>query len=460
MPVITNILLKNVKLNAVITIAINMAILVITLYLYYFFLSKNAKAINVWKIKGSLFFPSGGTSYLFSLSKTGLYFWLMINIVSLISTFTYCYVENSQRLFLGLISFSQAILLIFFATNDIVVFYAAFEMILVPMFLMIGMWGSKDKLYASLKLFIYTLLGSILFLVALIIILLKTETSSISLIINKRELIGSDMGWLLWLCLMMAFAIKIPMFPVHSWLPLVHVEAPTAGSILLAAVVIKMGAFGIMKLILPLFPELCVLYAKYVIILSVIAIIYGSILAYYQTDIKRVIAYSSIAHMGYVTIGLFTNHMDGYYGAVFQMISHGFISTGLFLCIGILYHRTHTRSIFDYGGLAKTMPKYSLFFTILVMANIGLPGLSGFVGEFFTLSSLLRQSISWGIVAASGVLLSAIYMLKMNRETVFGIPNKLTASLGDLKRWEMLSLFILSFIIVFLGIYPKFINNI
>lgn len=352
-----------------------------------------------------------------------------------------------------------------FAALDLVLFYVFFEAVLIPMFLIIGVWGGPRRLYASYKFFLYTLAGSVLMLVALIALLAISGTSDISLLIGKP--IDGNAGvaayyfapgvqnWLWW-AFFAAFAVKMPMWPVHTWLPDAHVEAPTAGSVILAGVLLKMGGYGFIRLSLPLLPEASATFAGFVFVLSIIAIIYTSLVALVQDDMKKVIAYSSVAHMGYVTLGLFTMNSQGVDGALYQMLSHGVISGALFLVVGVVYDQMHTRVIARFGGVVEKMPKYAVVFMLMMMASVGLPGTGGFVGEFIVLMGSFKQALWVGALATTGMILGAPYMLLLYRRVVFGVIQRdEVRALKDLNRQETLIFAPLVVLVLWMGVYPK-----
>jgi NADH-quinone oxidoreductase subunit M len=324
-----------------------------------------------------------------------------------------------------------------FCALDLVLFYLFFEGQLIPMFLIIGIWGGQRRVYAAFKFFLYTLLGSVLMLAAILFMIAEAHTSSIPALMSYH-FAPETQTWL-WLAFFASFAVKMPMWPVHTWLPDAHVEAPTAGSVILAGILLKMGGYGFLRFSLPMFPAASVQFTPLVFTLSVIAIVYTSLVAFRQTDIKKLIAYSSVAHMGFVTMGIFSGNVQGEQGAVFQMLSHGVISGALFLCVGVIYDRMHTREIAFYGGLVNRMPWYAAVFMLFTMGNVGLPGTSGFVGEILTMVGAYRASTWTVIVAASGVILSAVYMLTVYRRVVFGeITNNQLAAIEDLTGREVL----------------------
>jgi NADH-quinone oxidoreductase subunit M len=341
-----------------------------------------------------------------------------------------------------------------FCASDLLTFYILFEFSLVPLFFIIGIWGSNNKIYAAYKFFLYTLLGSTGFLVAIIFIYKITNTLYFDDLIKILPTIDFKTQKILWVALFISFAVKIPMFPFHTWLPDAHVQAPTAGSIMLAGILIKLGGYGMIKLLIPFFPMACQYFSPFVFTLSVIAIIYTSIVAIMQTDMKKLIAYSSIAHMGIVTSGLFAMNYEGINGAIFQMLSHGLISGGLFLCVGILYDRTKTREIISYNGLANKMPIFSFIFITFTMASIGLPGTSGFVGEFLSMIGLFKVSKIFSILSATGVILSACYMLFLCKNIIWGDKE---LKITDVEVFESIPLFMLLLSVMVLGIFPSLI---
>jgi NADH-quinone oxidoreductase subunit M len=341
-----------------------------------------------------------------------------------------------------------------FASLDIVLFYLFFEGGLIPMFLIIGIWGGARRVYASFKFFLYTLLGSVLMLVAIMAMYMTSGTTDIVALMAYE--FPKDMQNWLFLAFFASFAVKMPMWPVHTWLPDAHVEAPTAGSVILAGILLKMGGYGFLRFSLPMFPDASIYFAPMIFSLSVIAIIYTSLVALMQEDIKKLIAYSSVAHMGFVTMGLFALNRQGVDGAVFQMISHGFISSALFLCVGVVYDRMHTREIKAYGGLVNRMPIYAAVFMVFTMGNVGLPGTSGFVGEFLTLVGAYKANTLVAILATTGVILSAAYALWLYWRVVFGeLEKKSLADIEDMNLREVVVLAPLVAAALFFGFYPK-----
>lgn len=341
-----------------------------------------------------------------------------------------------------------------FCALDLVLFYCFFEAGLIPMYLIIGIWGGKRKIYASFKFFLYTLLGSVLMLIAIMAMYNIAGTTDIVALTKFK--FGKDAQFWLWLAFFASFAVKMPMWPVHTWLPDAHVEAPTAGSVILAGILLKMGGYGFIRFSLPMFPDASHTFTPLVFTLSGIAIVVTSLIALMQEDIKKLIAYSSVAHMGFVTMGLFTGNEAGVQGAVFQMVSHGLVSGALFLCVGVVYDRLHTRDIAAYGGLVNNMPKYAVALLLFTMANVGLPGTAGFVGEFLTLLGAYQANTWMAFVATFGVILSAAYALWLYKRVVFGeLVKPEVKAMKDLDARETLIIAPLFILVIFYGIYPK-----
>ena len=340
-----------------------------------------------------------------------------------------------------------------FCALDLFLFYLFFEAGLIPMFLIIGIWGGKRRVYASYKFFLYTLLGSVLMLLAMMAMFWHAGTTDIEKLMDVK--FPADMQWWLWFAFFASFAVKMPMWPVHTWLPDAHVEAPTAGSVILAGILLKMGGYGFLRFSLPMFPLASQELAPVVFTLSVIAIIYTSLVALAQEDVKKLIAYSSVAHMGFVTMGIFTATTQGVDGAIFQMLSHGIISGALFLCVGVVYDRMHTREIAAYSGLANRMPIYAFCFMVFTMANVGLPGTSGFVGEFLTLLGAFKVNTWVAFFATIGVILSAAYALYLYRRMMFGEMDKpKLMKITDMNMREIAIIAPLVVLTILFGVYP------
>ncbi|MEI7871727.1 MAG: NADH-quinone oxidoreductase subunit M [Alphaproteobacteria bacterium] len=342
-----------------------------------------------------------------------------------------------------------------FCALDLALFYVFFEGVLIPMFLIIGVWGGKRRVYAAFKFFLYTLLGSVLMLLAIIAVYWQVGTTDLPTAMEKLDLPFTWQCWL-WLAFFASFAVKVPMWPVHTWLPDAHVEAPTAGSVILAGVLLKMGGYGFLRFSIPLFPEASQYFAPLVFGLSIVAVIYTSLVALVQEDMKKLIAYSSVAHMGFVTIGAFIMNMQSVQGSIFQMLSHGIVSAALFLCVGVVYDRMHTREIAAYGGLVHRMPRYAFTFMFFTLASVGLPGLSGFVGEFLVLVGTFKANTWVAFLATTGIILGAAYALWLYRKIVFGeLTKDSLKGILDMNRREIALFLPLVLITLWMGIYPS-----
>ena len=353
----------------------------------------------------------------------------------------------------------EALMIGVFSALDLVLFYLFFEAGLIPMFLIIGIWGGKRRIYASFKFFLYTLLGSLLMLIAVMVMYHQAHTTDIPTLLKFK--FDPHLQTWLWLAFFASFAVKMPMWPVHTWLPDAHVEAPTAGSVILAAILLKMGGYGFIRVSIPMFPDASLYFAPFVFTLSVIAIIYTSLVALMQEDIKKLIAYSSVAHMGFVTMGLFTLNAQGIQGAMFQMVSHGLVSGALFLSVGVIYDRMHTREIAAYGGLVHRMPRYAAIFMLFTMANVGLPGTSGFVGEFLTLLGAFRANTWVAFFATTGVILSAGYALWLYARVIFGkLEKPALLKIEDMNARELAVMLPLVVLTIWYGIQPNAILDV
>jgi NADH-quinone oxidoreductase subunit M len=350
----------------------------------------------------------------------------------------------------------EALVIGVFSSLDLLLFYLFFEAVLIPMYILIGVWGGEKRVYAAYKFFLYTLAGSVLFLIAVLYFYFTFGTMDIPTLMEQAPTLGLSVQQWLWLALFASFAVKVPMWPFHTWLPDAHVQAPTAGSVILAGILLKMGAYGFLRFSLPMLPEASHYFTPLMAVLSVIAVIYTSLVALVQEDMKKLIAYSSVAHMGYVTLGIFSFTKQGIDGAIFQMISHGLVSGALFLCVGVLYDRMHTKSIAAYGGVANVMPHFAFVFMLFTMASVGLPATSGFVGELLVLVGAF-QTLQWAaILAASGLILGAAYMLWLYRRVMYGaVANHEVEQLRDLSSREWLILAPLMVLVLLIGIYPK-----
>ena len=402
---------------------------------------------------------SGFVNYKVGVDGISILFTLLTTFITPICVITVnATIKNRLKDFLIAILILETFMIGVFCSLDLVVFYLFFEAGLIPMFLIIGIWGGERRVYSAFKFFLYTLLGSVLMLVAIISIYWITGTTDV---IKLYEL-GIDAKYqnLLWLAFFSSFAVKTPMWPVHTWLPDAHVEAPTAGSVLLAAILLKMAGYGFIRFSLGLFPDASLYFVPLVYTLSLIAIIYTSLVALMQEDMKKLIAYSSVAHMGFVTLGIFTMTQQGIEGSIFQMISHGLVSAALFLCVGVVYDRLHTRLINRYGGLVSIMPKYAIVFMVFTLGALGLPGTSGFIGEFLVLMGAFKKNILVATIASLGVILGAAYMLWLYKRIIFGkLINEDVKKMVDLKRFEIVTLWLLVLPIIFFGFYPEPLIN-
>ena len=363
-------------------------------------------------------------------------------------------VTKRVREYMAAFLFMELLMVGVFAAQDIFLFYIFFEASLIPMYLIIGVWGGDNRIYASYKFFLYTLFGSVLMLIAMFWMVAEAGTSDIPTLMNT-DFAPSAQTWL-WLAFFASFAVKVPMWPFHTWLPDAHVQAPTAGSVILAGVLLKLGGYGFLRFSLPMFPDASAQFAWLVFALSMIAVVYTSLVALVQQDMKKLIAYSSVAHMAIVTVGLFAFNIQGLEGAVIIMLSHGLVSGALFLCVGVIYDRLHTREISRYGGLSVNMPGYAVFFLLFTMASIGLPGTSGFVGEFLSLAGIYQVSSWVALICTTGIILGAGYMLYLYRRVAFGVQkNADAAAMPDITAREWAMLAPIAAVVLWMGVYPE-----
>jgi len=445
---------KNENRNAInLSLFTSVANLILAIFLWHSF-DKNFVGFQFveeqnW-ISGFIKFKFGidGISVLFIVLTA---FIIPICIISCVNS-----VKIRLKEFLIAILILETFMIGVFCSLDLVIFYIFFEAGLIPMFLIIGIWGGPKKVYAAFKFFLFTLLGSVLMLVAIISIYWITGTTDVTQIFEIK--IPVKYQYVLWLAFFSSFAVKMPMWPVHTWLPDAHVEAPTAGSVILAAILLKMAGYGFLRFSIGMFPVASEYFTPLIFTLSVIAIIYTSLVALMQEDMKKLIAYSSIAHMGFVTLGIFTFTTQGIEGSIFQMLSHGLISAALFLCVGVLYDRVHSRLISSYGGIVNVLPKYSLFFAVFMLGALGLPGTSGFIGEILILMGAFQKSFLVAILASIGVILGAAYMLWLYKRVIFGkLEKSELKELKDLNLSEGVILFSLTVLVLFFGFYPNLI---
>ena len=396
-----------------------------------------------------------GASYLLGVDGLSVWFVLLTAFITVIVVVAgWEVIESRVHQYMAAFLILSGLMIGVFSALDGLLFYVFFEATLIPMYIIIGVWGGANRVYAAFKFFLYTLLGSLLTLVALVYLYLMSGSFSIiewhMLPLSMKE------QTLIFVAFLVAFAVKVPMWPVHTWLPDAHVEAPTGGSVVLAAIMLKLGAYGFLRFSLPIAPDASQELAGFMITLSLIAVVYIGLVALVQTDMKKLVAYSSIAHMGFVTLGFFIFNQMGVQGAIVQMISHGFVSGAMFLCIGVLYDRMHSRNIADYGGVANTMPKFAALFMLFAMANAGLPATSGFVGEFFVILGAVQFNFWVAALAATTLIFGAAYSLWMYKRVIFGaVANDSVAGLGDLSRREFWMLVVMAVMVLVMGLYPK-----
>ena len=444
---------KEEKNNGAIYIAIFTSFVnfFITLFLWFSF----DKTTSDFQFVEEINWISGFIKFKFGIDGISILFILLTSFITPISIIS-CINSVKIRLkeFLISLLILETFMIGVFCSLDLVVFYLFFEAGLIPMFLIIGIWGGPRKVYSAFKFFLFTLLGSVLMLVAIISIYWLTGTTDLTEIYQIK--IPNEFQYLLWLAFFSSFAVKLPMWPVHTWLPDAHVEAPTHGSVVLAAILLKMAGYGFLRFSVGMFPLASDYFTPLIFSLSVIAIIYTSLVALMQDDMKKLIAYSSVAHMGFVTIGIFSFNQQGIEGSILQMFSHGLISAALFLCVGVLYDRTKSRLIKSYGGVVYTLPKYSFLFMVFALATLGLPGTSGFVGEFLVLVGVFKVNFLVAILASFGVILAAAYILWLYKRVIFGkLENIQLKNIKDVNVYEGSMLIILSIAVIFFGFYPE-----
>ncbi|MBO6491728.1 MAG: NADH-quinone oxidoreductase subunit M [Pelagibacteraceae bacterium] len=441
--------INNAKYVAIFTSFVNF---LLSIFLWFSFDTSTADfqfIENKQWVRGYFNFKFGvdGISILFILLTT---FITPLCILSVINS-----VKERIKEFLIALLVMETLMIGVFCSLDLVIFYLFFEGGLIPMFLIIGIWGGPRRVYSAFKFFLFTLLGSVLLLIAVISIYWITGTTDMTQLLLWNN-IPKEYQYLLWLAFFSSFAVKLPMWPVHTWLPDAHVEAPTAGSVILAAILLKMAGYGFIRFSIGLFPVASDFFTPLIFLLSIIAIVYTSLVALMQEDMKKLIAYSSVAHMGFVTVGIFTLTKQGLEGSIIQMISHGLISAALFLCVGVVYDRVHSRLISSYGGLVHITPKYAVIFMIFTLAALGLPGTSGFVGEILILIGAFQKNILVAVLASLGVIFAAAYMLWLYKRVIFGkINNNELKKIYDLNKTEIFILSSLAFLTLFFGFYPE-----
>jgi NADH-quinone oxidoreductase subunit M len=403
--------------------------------------------------------PGLGIQYHMGIDGISLWFVPLSALLTILCVVSSWYsVESRVKEYMVAFLVMDSLMIGVFCALDMVLFYVFFEAILIPMYLIIGIWGGPRRIYASFKFFLYTLAGSVLFLIAVLVIYLNTGTTDMA-VLQTADIAASLQYWL-WLAMFASFAVKVPMWPFHTWLPDAHVEAPTGGSVLLAGVLLKLGGYGFLRFSVPMLPEASEYFTPFIFTLSAVAVVYTSLVALVQQDMKKLIAYSSVAHMGLVTIGCFTPNALGIQGSIVQMLSHGVVSAALFLVVGVVYDRIHSREISRYGGLADRMPVYAVIFLFFTMASIGLPGTSGFIGEIMVIVGVFQMNSWVSALAATGMILGAGYMLWLYRRVAFGtITRDDLKSIKDLRWNEMVAFAPLIFLALWLGIYPSFFTR-
>mgnify|MGYP001204785855 FL=1 len=426
----------------------------VALLCYQFDYSNN----NFQNIEKKILLSKFGISYFLGVDTLSLVFILLTSLLFPICIYyTKFSIRFRSKEFMVCFLALEALVMGVFSCLDIVLFYIFFESLLIPMFLIIGIWGGKRRIFASYKFFLYTLAGSVFFLISIIVMAIVANTTSIVELDNYY--FNTYLQKWLWVGMFLSFAIKVPMWPFHTWLPDAHVEAPTVGSIILAGILLKVGGYAFLRLSLPILPDATFYFADFMIIVSIISIIYTSFVAIAQDDIKKMIAYSSVAHMGYVTAGIFSLTEEGIKGAIFQMVSHGIVSSALFLSIGFLYEQTKSREIKTYSFLVKSMPTFSFLFIVIVLSSIGLPGTSGFIGELLSVLGVYKYNSLFGLLVATGLILGAIYMLRLVREIIFTVDKDKVLVLKDLILSERLLLLFFAITTLLLGIFPNLLLN-
>lgn len=457
LPIVGALLIAVIKrekegLIKLLSLAVTTVTFLISLLLFVHFDKSTA---NMQFVEAVQWIPSWGVKYFVAVDGISVLFVLLSTLLSILCvTISWHSIEKKVKEFYVSLLLIEGAMIGVFCALDLFLFYIFWEAMLIPMYLLIGVWGGPNRIYAAIKFFLYTLVGSLLMLAGIILLYLFGGRTFDLLQLMTVPYPFALQVILFW-AFFAAFAVKVPMFPVHTWLPDAHTEAPTAGSVILAGVLIKMGAYGFLRFSIPLLPEASQAMAPVMMILSVIAIVYGGLICLGQTDLKRLIAYSSVSHMGFVTLGIFALNTQGVEGGILQMINHGIVTGALFLCVGIVYDRTHTRQIADYGGLATVMPVYSAFFMVFTLASIGLPGTNGFVGEFLILLGGFTASKPMGVIAATGIIIGAAYMLMLYQKVFFHETNTKVAKITDMDKRELLTLLPLLILVLWIGVYPN-----
>jgi NADH-quinone oxidoreductase subunit M len=443
---------QNEKLIKYSALVLSIVIFVISLPLYLNFDKSTAKMQFVEKMA---WIPAFNINYYVGIDGISILFVLLSALLTVLCVMvSWNAITDRVKEFYASLLILEGAMIGVFCSLDLFLFYIFWEAMLIPMFIMIGVWGGPNRVYATIKFFLYTLIGSLLMLIGIIVLYFYTGKSFdiLQMMVTNYPY---DLQLILFWAFFSAFAVKVPMFPVHTWLPDAHTEAPTAGSVILAGILIKMGAYGFLRFNMPFFPQATVALAPAMMVLSVIAIIYGAVICLGQKDLKRLIAYSSVSHMGFVTLGLFALNFQGIQGGILQMINHGIVTGALFLCVGIVYERTHTRQIVDYGGAASPLPVFAGLFMIFTLAAVGLPGTNGFVGEFLILIGGFTSSKLLGALAATGVIIGAVYMLWLYQNIFFVDTNPKLIGLPDINTREILTLLPLVILVFWIGIYPN-----
>ncbi|MFA5040294.1 MAG: NADH-quinone oxidoreductase subunit M [Bdellovibrionales bacterium] len=448
---------KGAQRAAVLALLASLATLASSFYMLFRFDPANT---GFQLMEQVVWIPSFSIAYIKGIDGISVWFVMMATILTPLCILSAMgSVKKRVKEFMIALLLLETMMIGTFTTLDFVLFYVFFEGVLLPMFLIIGVWGGEKRTYAAYKFFLYTLLGSVLMLIAIIAMILHFGTTDMTAMMGGK--FPREMALLLWLAFFASFAVKTPMWPFHTWLPFAHVEAPTAGSVILAGVLLKMGGYGFIRVSIQMMPEESHFFAPYVIALSLIGIVATSFIALAQTDMKKLIAYSSVAHMGYVTLGLFCFNAQGFDGAMMVMLSHAFVAGALFLCVGVVYDRLHTREIARFGGMATNMPRYAAAFMVFALAAIGLPGTSGFVGEFLSLQGAFIANSWFAFIAALGIVLSAAYMLWLYRRLFFGaLEKKDVRAMKDLSLRESAMVAPLLVLVLWIGLYPSTFRNV